>query len=144
MAYHRMTDDEAWAFMTVDPPRTAKCATVRADGSPHVAPIWVAFDDRSIVFNTGSTTVKGRSILRDPRVALCFDDERPPFSFVLVEGEAEVVDDLEELRRWAAIIGGRYMGAGRAEEYGERNGVPGELLVRLRPQKITSAKDLAD
>jgi PPOX class probable F420-dependent enzyme len=144
MAYRRMTDDEVWAFLAGDPPHTAKCATVRADGSPHVAPVWVAFDDRTLVFTTNSTTVKGRSILRDPRVALCFDDERPPFSFVLVEGHVEVIDDVDEVRRWAAIIGGRYMGADRAAEYGARNGVPGELLLRLRPDKITSAKNLAD
>ena len=36
------------------------------------------------------------------------------------------------------------MGADRAEEYGERNGVPGELLVRLTPQKVVSAARLAD
>ena len=32
----------------------------------------------------------------------------------------------------------------RAEAYGARNGVPGELLCRLRPTRIASAKDVAD
>jgi hypothetical protein len=36
------------------------------------------------------------------------------------------------------------MGAERADEYGERNGVEGELLIRLRPDVIHSAADLAD
>jgi hypothetical protein len=36
------------------------------------------------------------------------------------------------------------MGAERAEEYGARNGVPGELVVRLRPGRVTSARDPAD
>ena len=36
------------------------------------------------------------------------------------------------------------MGADRAEEYGARNGVAGELLVRVRPERIVSALDLAD
>jgi hypothetical protein len=36
------------------------------------------------------------------------------------------------------------MGAERAEEFGSRNGVAGELLVRLRPARVTSASDLAD
>ncbi len=48
------------------------------------------------------------------------------------------------MARWAAVIGGRYMGADRAEEYGRRNGVAGEMLVRLRPTRIVSAADLAD
>ena len=36
------------------------------------------------------------------------------------------------------------MGADRAEEYGNRNGVAGELVVRVRPERIVSALDLAD
>jgi len=96
------------------------------------------------MFNTGERTVKGRNLIRDGRAALCVDDERPPFSFVTIEGTVEIISDLIEVRRWAARIGGRYMGAARAEEYGERNGVEGELLIRLRPRAVHSAADLAD
>jgi PPOX class probable F420-dependent enzyme len=144
MPAHRMSESEAWAFLDSRPPRTGKLATVRADGSPHVAPIWFCVDGREIVFNTGAETLKGKAIRRDPRIALCVDDERPPFAFVIVEGTAQVVDDAAELRRFAGLIGGRYMGAALAEAYGERNGVPGELLVRLRPTRITAEADVAD
>ncbi len=72
------------------------------------------------------------------------DDERPPFSFVVLEGTVELSHDVEEVRRWATVIGGRYMGPDRAEEYGARNGVPGELLARLRPSRVVSEADLAD
>jgi PPOX class probable F420-dependent enzyme len=140
-----LPDDPWWLeFIAADPPRTAKLATVRADGRPHVAPVWVAFDGVQILFNTGANTLKGKALRRDPRVSLCFDDERPPFSFVVVEGTAEVTEEPVELRRWASIIGGRYMGADRADEYGARNGVPGELLVRVTPTHVASARDLAD
>ena len=131
-------------FASALPARTAKLAVVAASGAPLVAPVWVAFDGEQILFNTGETTAKGRAVLRDPRVALCFDDERPPFSFVLVHGTAEVVEDLEEVARWAATIGGRYMGEDRAAEYGARNGVPGELLVRVTATKVIAARDIAD
>jgi PPOX class probable F420-dependent enzyme len=145
MPYSRMTDDEVRAFLTREPPHTAKVATVRPDGRPHVAPVWFALDDTGdIVFTTGLDTVKGRSLRTDPRVALCVDDERAPFSFVTIEGVAELVEDLDQVRRWATVLGARYMGADRAEEYGARNGVPGEALVRVRPQRVISAKDLAD
>jgi PPOX class probable F420-dependent enzyme len=138
-----MDDDEVWAFLAGDPPHTGKLATTRKDGSPHVAPIWFTVDDRTIVFTTGAETVKGRGIRRDPRVALCVDDERPPFAFVVVEGRAEVSDDLDAVLHWAALLGGRYMGADEAEAYGRRNAVPGELLVRIRPTRISSARDVA-
>jgi hypothetical protein len=42
------------------------------------------------------------------------------------------------------MLGGRYMGGERAEEYGRRNGVPGELLVRVRLRRIVAVADLAD
>ena len=138
------TDNGWWReFIAELPARTAKLAVVRKDGSPHVAPIWVALDGDTIVFNTGKDTLKGKSILRDGRVALSFDDERPPFSFVLVSGRAEVSEDPEQLRHWATVIAGRYMGQDRAEEYGARNGVPGELLVRVVDAKIVAQRNIA-
>jgi PPOX class probable F420-dependent enzyme len=140
-----MNDQEVRAFLSALPARTGKLATVRADGRPHVAPVWFDVDDDgSLVFNTGRATVKGRNLTRDPRASLCVDDQRPPFSFVVVEGVVEISDDLEEVRRWAARLGGRYMGTDRAEEYGARNGVAGELVVRLRPEHVVSSADLAD
>jgi PPOX class probable F420-dependent enzyme len=130
-----------WAFARA---RTAKLGIVTKSGAPLVAPIWVARDGDALVFNTGADTAKGRAIARDPRVCLCFDDEAPPFSFVIVHGTAEIVQDLAEVRRWAGIIGGRYMGEDQADAYGERNGVPGELLVRVTPTKINGALAIAD
>ena len=53
-------------------------------------------------------------------------------------------DDLDDLRRWATVLGGRYMGDDRADEYGTRNGVPGELLVRFEPTNVIVARDIAD
>ena len=85
------------------------------------------------MFNTAADTVKGRNLARDPRLALCVDDDTPPFTFVVIEGTATLEEDPDVLRHWATVIGGRYMGDDQAEAYGARNGVPGELVVRLRP-----------
>jgi PPOX class probable F420-dependent enzyme len=139
----QLNDSDAldWVFAQA---RTAKIGVVTASGAPLVAPIWVARDGDRLVFNTGAGTAKGRAIRRDPRVSLCFDDETPPFAFVIVNGTAEVIEDLAEVRRWAAIIGGRYMGEDQAEAYGERNGVRGELLVAVTPTKITAELNIAD
>ncbi len=124
--------------------RTGKIAWVAKDGAPHVAPVWFVLDRDDIVFNTGADTGKGRALAREGRASLVVDDQTPPFSFVKVDGAITVHDDLDEVRRFAAIIGGRYMGVDRAQEYGERNGVPGELLVRLHPTKVTAAFDIAE
>jgi len=139
-----MTDDEWHAFLR-SPVRPATLATTRKDGRPHVAPVWYDLDDDgTIVFTTGADTVKGHTIRRDGHVALCVQDDRPPFSFVLVEGEAAWTEDPADLAHWAARLGGRYMGAARAAEFGARNGVPGELLVRVTPRRVVGVADVAD
>ena len=145
MAYRPMSDDEVRAFLTAMPARPAILATVRADGRPHVAPVWYAVDDDgTVLFNTGETTVKGRNLRRTGYAAMTVDDDVAPFSFVTLEGPVTISSDLDDVRHWAGVIGGRYMGADRAEEYGERNGVPGELIVRLAPARTVSAADVAD
>ncbi|MGH9118614.1 MAG: PPOX class F420-dependent oxidoreductase [Acidimicrobiales bacterium] len=140
-----MTEDEWRAFLTA-PVRPAVLSTVRADGTPHAAPIWYAIDDDdgAVVFNTGADTVKGRNLRRTPTVSLCVQDDQPPYAFCIVEGRAEISVDLGEVRRWATVIGGRYMGADRAEEFGARNGVPGETVVRVPPTKVVAFRDIAD
>ena len=131
-------------FVGAAPARTAKLATVRADGSPHVAPVWTDLDGDQVIFLTSAATIKGKAILRDPRVSLCWDDERPPFSFLIITGTAQTSADPAEVLRWATRIGGRYMGADRAEEYGRRNAAPGELVVRVTPGSIVARVDIAD
>ncbi|WUG40690.1 PPOX class F420-dependent oxidoreductase [Kitasatospora sp. NBC_00458] len=137
-----MTEPEWRAFLTAGT-RTAKIATTRADGRPHVAPVWFLLDGDEIVFNTGAATVKGRTLARDGRVMLCVDDERPPFAYVLVQGTARLSEDLPEVREWATRIAARYMGEDLAEQYGARNGVPGELLVRVKIEKVGAEHGVA-
>ncbi|TMU96976.1 PPOX class F420-dependent oxidoreductase [Streptomyces sp. DASNCL29] len=138
-----MTKDQ-WQKFVSEGTRTAKLATVRADGSPHLAPVWFLLDGDDLVFNTGQETVKGRNLARDGRLAICVDDDRPPFAFVTLRGRAELIDDLGQVRDWATRIAARYMGEDQAEEYGARNGVPGELLVRVRIDKVLALSGVAE
>ncbi len=137
----QMSAAEVRAFL-LDKTRTAKFATVRADGRPHVAPVWFDLEGETLVFTTGHNTVKGLNMQRDARVCLCVEDDQPPFSFVIIEGTVTFSDDPAELLRWATRIGGRYMGADLAESYGRRNGVPGELLVYVTPTKIIAQANI--
>jgi len=138
-----MTPAETRAFLSFGT-RTGKLAVTRADGRPHVSPIWFVLDGDDLVFNTGVDSVKGRSLRRDRRAALAVDDETLPYAFVIVDGEVTLSEDPAALLHWATVIGGRYMGAERAEEYGRRNGVPGEYLVRLSPTRIIARAAIAD
>lgn len=141
---HTMPREE-WLEFVLEGTRTGKVAVTRSSGSPHVTPVWFLVDEEAdeIVFTTGDSSLKARALRRDPRFALCVDDQRPPYSFVLIEAEARIHDDLDELLVWATRLGARYMGEDKAEEFGRRNAVPGELLVRGRITRVTAYADLS-
>jgi PPOX class probable F420-dependent enzyme len=143
MGYRPMTDAERADFLR-SPVRPAILATVRADGRAHAAPIWYAVDGETLLFNTGAETVKGRNLARDGRATLCVQDDQPPFSFAMLEGRVELIDEPSQVHDWAGRIGARYMGADRTQEFADRNGVPGELLVRFHVERAVTARDVAD
>ena len=136
-----ITDREINAFLGVST-RTGKLAYVGMDGRPLVTPVWFVVEGGCIVFNTFRKSAKARALARDPRVTLCTDLEEPPYASVQVQGEAELSEDLGELLRVATMIAARYVRPDRAEEFGTRNGVPGELIVRLRPTKVLAGFNL--
>ena len=136
-----VTDPQISAFLSAGT-RTGKLAFTTSDGRPLVAPIWFIVVDGTLVFNTGKDTAKGRALARDPRATICVDLEEHPYAFVQVQGEAELSEDPGELLRTATAVAARYVGEDRAEEFGKRNGVPGELVVRLRPTKVVAAFDM--
>jgi len=116
-----MRADEVREFLMVGT-RTGKLTWTAPIGQPHVAPIWFMIDDGAaeleVVFNAGKESAKGRALERDPRVSLLVDGERPT---VRVRQAERHRDDQRRPRRgrpWARRIGGRYMGADRADEFG--------------------------
>ena len=138
----KMSKAEAYEFLASGT-RTGKLATVREDGRPHVAPIWFVLDGEDLIFNTWHESVKGKNLVRDGRIALTVDEEVAPYAFVMVEGTVEITeDDPAESLKWATRIGARYMGQDQAEAFGKRNSVPGELLVRIKVDKIVAQKEL--
>jgi PPOX class probable F420-dependent enzyme len=138
----RMTYEECKQFI-LEKPRPAVTAVTLADGRPHATPVWIDLDGDQIIFTTWHESRKAKALRRDPRISICVDDDQPPFSFVTVEGTATLSNDLPEVKRWAGRLGARYMGQDKAEAYAERNGVPGELLVRVTITKMTGSRDLA-
>jgi PPOX class probable F420-dependent enzyme len=135
---------EEWRRFVLTGTRTGKLATVRKDGRANVVPIWFVLDDEgAFVFTTGRSSAKGKAMRRDPRVSLLVDDQEPPYAFVLVRGSVELSEDLDAMLEWATRIGARYMGEERAEEFGRRNAVPEEVLVRLVPDGVLAEADLA-
>ena len=138
-----MTPDETRSFLGAET-RTGKLAWVGKDGRPHVAPIWFVLEGEDLIFNTHESSGKAKALRREGQACLVVDVQEPPYSFVKIDGSVSFEDDLERVRSVATQIGSRYRGPDRAEEFGARNGVPGELVVRLTPTRVQAFADVSD
>lgn len=124
---------------------TAKISTVSKDGTCHVVPIWFVLDGEDIIFTTWYQSVKAKHIMRDSRVSICVDDQKPLYSFVTLYCNATITQDKsDELLKWSTMIVERYTGKENAEGYGKRNAAKGELLIRVKLTKIIARKDIAE
>jgi len=97
-----MTKDEIKNFL-LQGTFTGKLGTINKNGTSHVVPIWYTLDkEENVIFNTGDKSVKAKNIARDNRVRLCVDDQVPLFSFVTIDGIAEIISDHpNEVFKWA-------------------------------------------
>ncbi|MEH1055918.1 PPOX class F420-dependent oxidoreductase [Micromonospora sp. CPCC 206171] len=113
-------------------PQLAHVATVEADGTPHVTPVWVDTDGEHILFNTALGRQKSINIERNPVVAVSVVDKADDFRTLWVKGTAELVTEGadEHIDRMAK----KYLGQ---DTYPFRQ--PGEerVIVRITPtQKL--------
>lgn len=135
---------EEWHEFVSSGTLTGKLGVVRADGRPHVVPIWFILDDDGCLrLTTAHDGLKAKAIRRDPRVVLCVDNQAPPYSFVKIDATAELSDGHDEMLRVATACGARYIGPEQAEAFGERNAVPEEVLVTLRPISVVAQRDIS-
>ena len=139
---HEMSPEERRQFLLA-PGRTGHVATVRADGRPHVAPVWFTLDGDDVLFNTGADTVKGRNLQRTGRASFSVDLPVMPYAFVHLEGPVTLDDDPDAYRPWARQISAKYVPFDEVDAFTDRNAVPGELLVRLTPDTTVAMADLA-
>ena len=75
-------------------PNIAHLATLRADGSPKMDPVWIELTDESTVtIATGQDSVKTRNVLRDPRIAISIVDIDNPYEELQLRGTCVVEPD---------------------------------------------------
>ncbi len=148
-----MTKKETLDFLSSGT-MTAKVSTASLTGKPHVAPVWFVIDvdynkpvnDLVIIFTTFNKSLKAKHLLLNPQICLCIDDQKPPYSFVIINGIVEIDSSPTkvDLLSYTTRIAERYMGKENAELYGKRNAVSGELIIKIRPIKIIAQKNVSD
>ena len=97
-----------------------RIAVTRADGSPLVTPIWFIYEDDAIYFTPREKSEWFACLRRDPRCALCIDEQPLPYRKVLVEGAAELVHDIGNDDVWRdqyRRITERYVSPAEADAY---------------------------
>src|SRR5256714_9494145 len=80
-------------------------ATVWPDGRPHVMPVWGVWAGGALWFSCGGRSRKTRNIAANPRCVATTDNALEP---VVVEGDAEVVTDLDRVAQFAAGENAKY------------------------------------
>ena len=113
MGYRPMSEQQLHEFLRAEPARPAILATIRRDGRPHAVPVWYAVDDDgTLLFNSHADTVKVQNLARTGQAVLTVQDDQPPYSYAMLEGTVVLDDDLDQVRHWATVIGGRRTGPG--------------------------------
>jgi PPOX class probable F420-dependent enzyme len=112
----------------------ASLATVMADGSPQVTPVWFDYDGTHLRVNSAKGRVKDRNMRRNARVALSIMDPENPYRHLSIRGRVEEItetgadDHIDSLAK-------KYLGKDR---YPNRR--PGEVRViyRIRPERAAT------
>ncbi len=134
----KLTVAEIDAFLAQ--PRTAQLVTLRASGTPHVAPVWFLWDAGRALVMADAGAVKVRNIRSNPAVALCVTTPDHPYSYVTIEGRADVTND--GLAAMAHQICTLYEGPERGPEFARELLDDGRMvLIAITVDRIVSWKE---
>ena len=122
--YRDLLDDKTKAF--------AYLATVMADGSPQVTPVWFNSDNKYILINTAVGRVKDRNMKARPQVAICIADPNDPYRYVQIRGKV-VESTTEKANEHIDALAWKYRGIRKYDNY-----QPGmqRIIYKILPESI--------
>ena len=129
-----MAELSAKARNLIQEPNFGFLATLMADGSPQVSPVWVDIDDGHVCVNTALGRVKEQNMRREPRVALSVADRENQYDKVDIRGRVVDMIEGDEAERHIDKLAKKYMGQ---DTYPLR--APGErrVLVKVEPERVS-------
>ena len=114
----------------LEQPLVAVLATLRADGSVLLSPVWHEWRDGAFQVWVGERDVKAKHLRRDPRASIVVGESTPPLRGIEVRGSAQLVE--EGAFEVAVAVASRYIGRERATAYvGAAGSHP--LIARIAP-----------
>lgn len=115
-------------------PNIGHLATLMADGSPQVSPVWVDTDGEHVLVNTAAGRIKWANVRRDPRVAIDVTEQNDPYNMVTVRGRVIAMRE-EGATEHIDMLARRYTGR---ETFGVPPGERRVVLV-IEPEKVSGA-----
>jgi len=112
----------------------AYVATIMADGSPHISPVWIDRDGDMLLINTVRGRVKQRNVSRDPRVAISMIQEKSPYRHLFIRGRV-----IEQTKEGALDhinhLASKYLG--KEYPWNDRN----RIILRIKPESVKVVLD---
>ena len=104
-----MNGDEVQSFLSTGA-KVLQLATIGADGSPHLAPMWFVMEHGKIVFRSFAKSQKIVNLRRDPRLTVLIEagDAYTELQGVMIKGEGTLVDDPEYVLQIYGELAARY------------------------------------
>ncbi len=135
-----LTKEEIIEFLSG--PIVARLATIKKDGAPYIVPIYQEYDGEVMWVIPRERSVFVQHIKRDPRVAVSCALDQAPWTRILIEGRAEIVEGPKLSNEgFIADVGNRmslrYLGE-HSVEYAEITSDRPRYLIRIIPEKVTS------
>ncbi len=117
-------------------PLLAHIAVTRADGRPHVTPIWIDYEKGSFYFTTRLRRVKGRSLMRRPYAVISIATDERPYRALIAEGETKQVKSDRDA--WLLRIAKKYGETEGQRWFAYSRNEPDRVVMKLTPTKVLS------
>ena len=114
----------------------ASLATLMKDGSPHVAPTWIDYDEDMILINTAAGRIKEKNVKSDNRIALSIYDNSNPYNMVTIRGTVEEITD-KNADSHIDKLAKKYLGL---DSYPFRNPDEKRMILRIKPERVFHQK----
>ncbi len=117
----------------LEAPNFVTVATLRADGTPHLAPAWVDVQDDRVVLNSARGRTWPSNLERDPRVTLTVQNHENPYEYVSIRGRVTEMTE-EGADDHIDAMAKKYLGQDR---YPFRSADEQRVIVRVEPERVT-------
>jgi PPOX class probable F420-dependent enzyme len=132
-----MTKEEMQAFLAR--PLVARLATVRANGTPQIVPMWFLYEDGMMYMSTRTYAAKVKHLQKNPRVAVVVDEMVAPLKNKVVTLKGAVELQTTGVKEMTTKIYHKYVGIeGAATPAAQQSINTPRVILKITPKKIES------